>query len=426
MKIVWAEIKKEILLLLRDMGGLALLFFMPALLVVVMAYIQDAAFRVLSNDKVEVIWVDEDNSKISNSIKIELEASGYFVLIDSLNQKEIDSNSAKELLSDGEYQVGIVIPNNFQKLFKSRVKGRVDSLLMDFGLVDSGQNSIVAPQIITISLLFDPLTKATFKTSVANGIVGLVNQMETQISFQAFRSKLAARFPYNPSGNSKMKLAPIIQFKDKFIFKGGEGSIPSSVQHNVPAWSIFAVFFMIVAFSQRVIEERISGVNKRLYTMPINKNLLLIGKAITYLLISEIQLIIILLLGFLFMPIIGLPTLLVNGNIALLFLFTIPISLASGGAALLIGNWSKTRDQAASFGSIMIIIMAALGGIWVPVFAMPSALQFVSQFSPLYWALEGYYSIIVRGAGLFELLIPSTILFSLFAITFALSTVKRK
>ena len=426
MKIVWAEIKKEILLLLRDMGGLALLFFMPALLVVVMAYIQDAAFRVLSNDKVEVIWVDEDNSKISNSIKIELEASGYFVLIDSLNQKEIDSNSAKELLSDGEYQVGIVIPNNFQKLFKSRVKGRVDSLLMDFGLVDSGQNSIVAPQIITISLLFDPLTKATFKTSVANGIVGLVNQMETQISFQAFRSKLAARFPYNPSGNSKMKLAPIIQFKDKFIFKGGEGSIPSSVQHNVPAWSIFAVFFMIVAFSQRVIEERISGVNKRLYTMPINKNLLLIGKAITYLLISEIQLIIILLLGFLFMPIIGLPTLVVNGNIALLFLFTIPISLASGGAALLIGNLSKTRDQAASFGSIMIIIMAALGGIWVPVFAMPSALQFVSQFSPLYWALEGYYSIIVRGAGLFELLIPSTILFSLFAITFALSTVKRK
>ena len=403
MKIVWAEIKKEILLLLRDVGGLALLFFMPALLVVVMAYIQDAAFRVLSNDKVEVIWVDEDNSKISNSIKIELEASGYFVLIDSLNQKEIDSNSAKELLSDGEYQVGIVIPNNFQKLFKSRVKGRVDSLLMDFGLVDSGQNSIVAPQIITISLLFDPLTKATFKTSVANGIVGLVNQMETQISFQAFRSKLAARFPYNPSGNSKMKLAPIIQFKDKFIFKGGEGSIPSSVQHNVPAWSIFAVFFMIVAFSQRVIEERISGVNKRLYTMPINKNLLLIGK-----------------------PIIGLPTLVVNGNIALLFLFTIPISLASGGAALLIGNWSKTRDQAASFGSIMIIIMAALGGIWVPVFAMPSALQFVSQFSPLYWALEGYYSIIVRGAGLFELLIPSTILFSLFAITFALSTVKRK
>jgi|TARA_B110000495_G_scaffold163705_1_gene149087 hypothetical protein len=58
----------------------------------------------------------------------------------------------------------------------------------------------VTPQNITISL-FDTVTKPAFKTSVVNGIVGLVNKMETQISFQAFRSKLAARLPYNPSGN---------------------------------------------------------------------------------------------------------------------------------------------------------------------------------------------------------------------------------
>ena len=58
----------------------------------------------------------------------------------------------------------------------------------------------MTPQNITISL-FDTLTKSAFKTSVVNGIVGLVNKMETQISFQAFRSALAARLPYNPSAN---------------------------------------------------------------------------------------------------------------------------------------------------------------------------------------------------------------------------------
>ncbi len=56
------------------------------------------------------------------------------------------------------------------------------------------------PQNMTISF-FDTLTNSAFKTSVVNSIVGLVNKMETQISFQAFRSKLAARLPYNPSGN---------------------------------------------------------------------------------------------------------------------------------------------------------------------------------------------------------------------------------
>jgi ABC-2 type transport system permease protein len=291
--------------------------------------------------------------------------------------------------------------------------------------VDSIKSPTRLNETITITLLFDPLTKATFKTSVANGIMGLVNQMETQVSFQAFRSKLAARFPYNPTGNSKMKTNPIIHFEDQYVFKGGQGSIPSSVQHNVPAWSIFAMFFIIVSFSQRIIEERISGVSKRLNTMPINNKLLLFGKAITYLLISEIQVLIILILGFWFMPIIGLPALEVNGSILLLFLFTIPIAMASAGIAILVGNWSKTRDQAASFGSIIVIIMAALGGIWVPVFAMPSALQVASHFSPLYWALEGYYSIIVRGAGVSELMIPSLILIGLFTITFALSSIKR-
>ena len=40
---------------------------------------------------------------------------------------------------------------------------------MDFGLVDSGQNSIVAPQNIT--LLFDSLIRYTIKTSVVKSIV---------------------------------------------------------------------------------------------------------------------------------------------------------------------------------------------------------------------------------------------------------------
>ncbi|MBD79177.1 MAG: hypothetical protein CL840_09675 [Crocinitomicaceae bacterium] len=424
MKILWAEIKKELLLLLRDKAGLALLFIMPALLVVVMTYIQDAAFRVFSNEKVQVIWIDNDDTKSSNSIKSELETSGYFELVDSLGDKPINAELGKGLISDGEYQVGIIIPKDFHKKFKSRIKGRVDSLLADFGLADSNQMT-VSNSPITVNLIFDPLTKATFKTSISNGIMGIINELETQYSFQAFRSKLAARFPYNPSGNSELKLKPIIGFEDEYIFKGGSGSLPSSVQHNVPAWSIFAMFFIIISFSQRIVEERISGVNKRLRTIPVHTGLLVLGKALTYVFISEIQLVVILALGFWLMPILGLPELVINGSFRLLLLFTIPISLASAGLAILIGKWSKTRDQAASFGSIAVIIMAALGGVWVPVFVMPSLLQIVAKFSPLYWALEGYYSIIVRGSTIYELLIPASILITLFGITFALSTLKR-
>ena len=424
MKIVWAEIKKEFTLLLRDKAGFALLFIMPALLVVVMTYIQDAAFRVISNDKVEVLWVDQDQSKISENIANKLEKSGYFKLISRHQNQPILVEDAKHLLADGKYQVGIIIPENFQSNFKYRIKQRVDSLLIDFGLVDTLLNKKQA-ESIQINLLFDPLTKATFKTSVSNGIMGLVNEMETQFSFMAFKSKLAARFPYNPSSSESQPLSPIVTFKDEFVFKGGEESLPTSVQHNVPAWTVFAIFFIIVAFSQRIVEERKSGVNKRILTLPVNPSKLLLGKAITYVLISEIQMAIILGLGFWLMPLIGLPTLVINGSLASLFIYTIPVSLASGGLALLIGSWSKTRDQAASFGSVVVIIFAALGGVWVPVFAMPGALQTVAKLSPLNWALDGYYSIILRGSGLSEILVPCILLILMFGITFGFSSIKK-
>ncbi|MGB0402848.1 MAG: ABC transporter permease [Salibacteraceae bacterium] len=424
MRIIWAEIKKEFTLLLRDKAGFALLFIMPAILVVVMTYIQDAAFRVISNDKVEVLWVDQDQSKISQNIAKKLESSGYFKLVSKSKEQPILEENAKNLLADGKYQVGIILPKNFQRNFKSRIKQRVDSLLTDFGLGDTSP-AINGVQTIQVKLFFDPLTKATFKTSVSNGIMGLVNEMETQISFMAFKSKLASRFPYNPSSSESKTLAPIVTFKDEFVFKGGEGSLPTSVQHNVPAWTVFAIFFIIVAFSQRIVEERKSGVNKRILTLPVNPSKLLLGKAITYVLISEIQMIIILGLGFWLMPLIGLPTLVINGSLTSLLIYTIPVSLASGGLALLIGSWSKTRDQAASFGSVAVIIFAALGGVWVPVFAMPGLLQSVAKLSPLNWALDGYYSIILRGAGLSEILLPSILLIILFGVTFGLSSFKK-
>ena len=205
MRIVWAEIRKELTLLIRDKAGLALLFLMPALLVVVMTYIQDAAFRVLSNEKVELVWVDLDQSTVSKSIATSLQESGYFTLVDSINNQALNKYRSEEIISDGKYQVGLIIPKDFEKHFKARIRSRVDSLLQNFGLGDSQKVESITPSI-DVTLLFDPLTKATYKTSVSNGVQGLVNELETQYSFHAFQSKLAAHFPYNPGNGMQQKL----------------------------------------------------------------------------------------------------------------------------------------------------------------------------------------------------------------------------
>jgi ABC-2 type transport system permease protein len=47
--------------------------------------------------------------------------------------------------------------------------------------------------------------------------------------------------------------------------------------------------------------------------------------------------------------------------------------------------------------------MAALGGLWVPTYLMNPAMQHFATFSPLNWALNGYYTIFLRGGGIREI-----------------------
>ena len=57
---ILAHVRKELLLLARDRGGLALLYLMPVALVMIMAVVQDAPFRDFSEKQVHVVFKDLD------------------------------------------------------------------------------------------------------------------------------------------------------------------------------------------------------------------------------------------------------------------------------------------------------------------------------------------------------------------------------
>jgi ABC-2 type transport system permease protein len=71
---------------------------------------------------------------------------------------------------------------------------------------------------------------------------------------------------------------------------------------------------------------------------------------------------------------------------------------------MMIGFTATTHDQAASFGTVSVIILSALGGLWVPTFVMPDIMKTIASFSPLNWSLEGYYEILLRGGNLISIL----------------------
>ena len=53
---------KDILLLLRDRAGLAMLFIMPAALIIIMTLLQDSTFKALEERQLPVLVVDNDKT----------------------------------------------------------------------------------------------------------------------------------------------------------------------------------------------------------------------------------------------------------------------------------------------------------------------------------------------------------------------------
>src|ERR1044072_4268963 len=105
MKKITATIIKEWILLRRDFAGLMLLFIMPAILIVVMALVQDAPFRDYQELRFDLLIVDEDGGSLAQEIKSGLRQSKNFNVIEQVDGKQLTSDQLKVLHQKGEYHV---------------------------------------------------------------------------------------------------------------------------------------------------------------------------------------------------------------------------------------------------------------------------------------------------------------------------------
>ena len=120
-------------------------------------------------------------------------------------------------------------------------------------------------------------------------------------------------------------------YREEYAVKGENITIPNSVQHNVPAWTVFAMFFIVIPFAGAMIKEREEGSLARLMTLPCSFTWILMSRIFVYLVICYIQFVLILLMGVYIFPLIDLPPLQIGNNIGLLSLMALATSLAAIG-----------------------------------------------------------------------------------------------
>ena len=402
MKKIVATIIKEWLLLRRDISGLLLLIIMPAVLIVVMALVQDAPFRDYQEIRFDLLLVDNDGGNLAQEIKTGLKQSKNFNIIDQVDGQAVTDSMLKSLLQKGKYRVGIIIPKGATAEVNNAANMVANNLAEKLGLgrlpVRERRDSL------HVQLYFDPVAKPTFRTSVSFALDKYVTYSSTNLLVHRISKLSGAQndtADNNQSENFK-KIFAGIGIREEILNadNGPKLSRLNSVQHNVPAWAIFGMFFIVVPLSGHMIREREEGSALRLKLIPHAQAGVALGKILFNTFLCCIQFVAMCSIGVWVLPLIGLSALHMGTAPEALLPVIFSTAFVATSYGYFIGTFFKTTNQALPFGAISIVILAALGGILVPKDILPPVMQKIALVSPLYWGLDGVNEIMLRDGGL--------------------------
>ncbi|MBK9984936.1 MAG: ABC transporter permease [Saprospiraceae bacterium] len=364
MKQFLAFIKKEFYHVFRDRKTLLMLFGLPVVQIVLFGF-------ALSNEikNTRIVVMDYAKDEASQKIIDRLEASSYFDIQENL----LSASNLEASFKEGKVKLAIVIPADF------------NNDLLHFNKA----------QIQIIADASDPNTANTLTTYASAIIMSYQTEMNG-LRHAPYQITTEVRMLYNPE------------------LKGAPNFVP-----GVMALVLMLIGVMMTAVS--IVREKENGTMEILLVSPFRPFLVILSKAIPYLIISIINVAIILSLS---VFLLDLP---INGSVALLFGESILLIITALSMGLLIST-STDSQQTAMLLSMMGMMLPTLlfTGFMFPIENMPMPLQIISNIVPAKWYYIIVKSIMIKGLGISMIWKETLILAGMTVILVAISIRKFK
>jgi ABC-2 type transport system permease protein len=159
---------------------------------------------------------------------------------------------------------------------------------------------------------------------------------------------------------------------------------------SVAGMTVMMLLFALTSCGSVLLVERESGMLRRLFSQPIPRSSILLGKFLFACMVGGLQMFVLFVYGELMFRV---------------GLFRDPVTLvvlsvtwiATGAAfGLFLAAFCKTSKQAESLASLLVLVMAALGGCWFPLqlMSLPVALETICKSTMTYWAMTGFQSML--------------------------------
>lgn len=349
MKIIINIIIKEFLQLKRDPRLFGIVFLAPVLQLIFLGYAAN-----MDVDVVHTVIFDQDRSVASHNFIKKFQSSGYFAI-----DKYVDGyEELTELIDEGLALAALVIPINFEKKIYRHESVPVQVILDGS---DGNKSAIALGYIQRITSGFSNNILMDM-SNVSGGEISSAGSLIPEM-----------RIWYNPDLKSRVFMVP----------------------------SIMGLILMVITtilMSMAIVKEREVGTLEQLIVTPIKPYQLIVGKLIPFVILGFIDILIVTTIMIYWFDI-G-----IRGSFALLLFSSFLFVLSTLGVGLFISTISRTQQQAmmiAQFGIMMPMIY--LSGFAFPIENMPIFVQYITYFIPLRYFITILRGIVLKGAGIAEL-----------------------
>jgi ABC-2 type transport system permease protein len=384
---------KELQLIARDRGALAIFFLLPLLL----STIQGGANAVADSE--------EGAAAILLNVQLVNEDSGDFGrevvnAIESIDQLAIETpvavTDAEDAVRQGEAAAAILIPADFSASINAYEPTEIE-VIVDPAEPESA--SIVA------GIMNQVVAEVTIWGEVQYGIRSVFDQsgLLGDLSAEQRRGIEAQNLGVIMTSLNELREDPLILVMNESM-EGEEVETSSNdfFAYMYPAYTVMFIFFVIGTCATSILREREAGTMRRLVASPIPRGAVIGGKMLAFMVIPCLQAIVLLGIAHLFfdMP-------LGQDPLALVVL-TLIVAAVATSMGLLMATIAKSVSQAESMGTMASFVLAAIGGaIPVAPLLLTRAEGFISiltRFTPHSHAIEAYYRIMAENAGLVDIL----------------------
>jgi ABC-2 type transport system permease protein len=390
---------KDLLIVLKDKGALAVYFLMPLLF----ASLLGMAFGNVANEErtieIAILVVDLDSGTYGQMLSDGLHGA------EVLQVEEVsDATTADQRVAEGEAAAALVIPADFSTR------------------IDAGE-----PAQVTI--IKDPT-----QPEAASIVAGIANQAMAEVGMlgelrYGIHAVLAQAPDYDQAPPElvqaleaqtlgamwtqvqQMRQNPVIAVESEAVAGAEEVQPWDPVSYYIPSFAVAFAFFLIGMMGQTLLREKEEGTFRRLMSSPMPRSAVISGKMLAYMTIVFLQVLVLFGVGYaLFKMRLG------ESPLALL-LMTLALSLASASLGMLLGALCTTSKQADRLGMVLGFVLLVLGGSIFPLFRAEGLIGTVSRLTPSAWGIEGYMGIIADGWTLADAA-PNILILCGFAVVF--------